>query len=363
MSNFQISPAFPNNCSRAIVFSINNNYSKYCAATIQSIIDHSRPDIYYDINIFETDISERNKKLLRSPLPENFSLRFFNISSVLNELIGNFKLKTTGYVSVEAYYRLLIPLVMRHYPQVLYIDSDICFTKSIDAFFNHDIGSNQIAVVIDAISQMFPHYKKLYKHLCDDLNLNTPEKYFNSGLILFNIQEINEDDYLKKFNSAIRIEKLDQNDQDVLNVIFQGNAFLYPNNFNTQLGALSILDKISNPSYKQDYLKALNNPLALHFTGARKPWDDPHKEFSEVFWHYERETPFYEECLLSSVERNYVSQTQLKNVNSKFKIYFRYLVYKFLKKFSSGDSQAEFDKRYRKYQEKVLDIKNYSKYK
>ena len=88
MSNFQISPAFPNNCSRAIVFSINNNYSKYCAATIQSIIDHSRPDIYYDINIFETDISERNKKLLRSPLPENFSLRFLTLVQFLTNLLG-----------------------------------------------------------------------------------------------------------------------------------------------------------------------------------------------------------------------------------------------------------------------------------
>jgi len=363
MSNYQISPAFSSGQTNAIVLAINNSYTQYCAATIQSLIEHSKPDVYYDVIVFEKDVTDRNKKLLNSIVPDNFSLRFFNVSSVIYEFLGNTNLKTIGYVSVESYYRLLIPIVMRKYERVLYLDSDICINSSIHELFEKDIAPNQIAGVLDTISQALPSYPKIYRHFREALKLKNPEKYFNTGLVLFDIGSINEDEYLNNVLTALKIKKLIFNDQDVFNVVFQDKIFWYPSKFNTQIGALVLLDKVSNEDYRKDYLSALNNPIVLHYTGERKPWDDPQGELSEVFWRYERKTPFYEECLLSSVHRNYVTQTQLKNLNSRFGIYFRYWFYKLLTQFSSGESKKEFEKRLAKYWEKVLDIRKYSNYK
>ena len=363
MSCYHISPAFSFGKTNAIVLAINNNYTQYCAATIQSLIEHSDSDTCYDVIVFETDVSDRNKNLLQSIVPDNFSLRFFDVSSVVYELLGSEKLKITGYVSIESYYRLLIPVVMRKYKRVLYLDSDICINSGIHELFENDIAPNQIAAVLDTISQALPSYPKIYKHFSDDLKLKNPERYFNAGMVLFDISSIDEDDYLENVRNALKIKKLDYNDQDILNVVFQDKIFLYPSKFNTQIGALSLIDKVTNEDYRQDYLSAINNPIVLHYTGERKPWDAPHREFSEIFWRYERKTPFYEECLLTSVHRNYVTQTQLKNVNSKFRIYFRYCLYKLLKRFSSGKSQEEYAKRYDKYREKVMDIQRYSNYK
>lgn len=363
MLNYQITPTINNISRNAIVFAINNAYAQYCAAAIQSLAEHTSRETFYDIIIFEADISERNKRLLDSMIPENFSLRFFDVSSVIYDFLGKNSLKTNGYVSVETYYRLLIPIIMREYERVLYLDADICIVDNFHDLFSLTIGSNQIAGVIDAISQMLAHYPKTYKHFREDLNLKNPEHYFNAGLVLFNIGSIDKDDYIEKLKDALKIRKLDYNDQDILNVIFQGKTYLYSSKFNTQTGALPLIDKITDQNFKDEYLVAIKNPTILHFTGERKPWDDPHKVFSEIFWQYERKTPFYEECLLSSVNKNYVSQTQLKNVNSRFSIYFRYLFYKLLNKCSSGKTKEKFEKRYLKYKAKILDIQKYSTYK
>ena len=60
----QIKPVFENKKALPIVFSFNNEYSKYFAVALKSLIDNTNNQLFYDIVVFSSDISERNIKLL-----------------------------------------------------------------------------------------------------------------------------------------------------------------------------------------------------------------------------------------------------------------------------------------------------------
>lgn len=367
IANYQIQPAFSGKATNAIVLAIDDAYAKYCASTIQSIIENSEPDSFYDLIIFETNVSDRNKKLLKKGMPERFSLRFFDVCPVMYDLLEAVRLNVRSYWSIAVYFRLMIPILMGNYDRVLYLDSDICINGSFQELFTMDLGEKQIAAVLDTVSRTLQYYPSRDRQMREDLELEHPENYFNSGMIVFNTRLIDIEKYLGSLSSAMKIDNLLFPDQDILNVIFQNKVFLCSCKFNAQMGApkwdKSYLDKISSGDYRKDYLEARENPIVVHYTGSMKPWHAPHEEFSEIFWGYERKTLFYEECLFSSRNRNYVTPTQLKNVNSRYRIYLRYWFYKLCRNCSFGKYRTKFEKKYSKYRVRILDVRKFANYK
>ena len=66
MSNdiITLRPAFERN-NVPVVLAFNNLYAPYGGVTIQSILDYASEENNYDIIIFESDVSEENKRLLK----------------------------------------------------------------------------------------------------------------------------------------------------------------------------------------------------------------------------------------------------------------------------------------------------------
>lgn len=131
----EINPAFDNS-SINIVFSFNNEYSKFFSVALQSLIDNSDCNKNYDIAVFSSDIKERSIKMLLRMIPPNFSLRFYNPTNYIENTFQNLNLEKKQYWSVEMYYRIFIPLVMQKYERVLYLDSDIIINNNIDKLFS-----------------------------------------------------------------------------------------------------------------------------------------------------------------------------------------------------------------------------------
>ena len=83
-------------------------------------------------------------------LPENFSLRFFDISDFILNNFPAINLKTMNNWSVEIYNRIFIPLLMPAYKKVLYLDTDIIINSSLKELFDIDFENKQILAVKDA---------------------------------------------------------------------------------------------------------------------------------------------------------------------------------------------------------------------
>lgn len=296
----QIKPIFEDEKVLPIVFAFNNDYSKYFAVSLQSIINNSSKDKLYDIIVFNTDIEENNKRLLYKMLPKNFSLRFYDISAFIRDFFSEIKLKPLNYWSVEMYYRIFIPFIMPNYSKVLYLDSDIVIEDSLEALFSIDFKNKKLLVVKDSHLQTLNVEKKRLRYNKNSLKLKNPRNYFNSGMILFNIQNINNDEYHKDIINAFQNKNLLFPDQDILNMIFVDNVQFIHCKWNFCCGPFAY-DKdytmLLMGNYAEDYKQALIKPKIIHYTTPRKPWNYKLEMYFELFWKYARLTPFYEEIL------------------------------------------------------------------
>jgi len=364
--DFQIKPVYLGKEFKTIVFAPDNKYCKYFGVVLQSLIAHSNPDIFYDVVVFDKDLSDINKQKLVNIIPDNFSLRFVNVVEYINEEIAVSRLTSKDYWSISMYYRILIPLIMRNYDKVLYCDSDVVFNDSIDELFNIGFDGKKIMACLDSISPIIKTIPERLLHITNVLNINNPELYFNSGVIMFNIPEIDCQIYKEKFLNCLNIEDLWTPDQDILNVLFANDVKFLSWKWNFQWH-LPIFRKQDFNFFKDDFLcdywSAYKNPKIIHYTTSRKPWNAPNEDLAELFWMYARQTPYYEEILFNNIKgQNSINVNTIKNLNMKRKIYFNYYRYKILSNITFGKTKEHYNFKRWKFKDKVRDIRKYSRF-
>lgn len=362
--DYQIEPAFGTSTSRAIVFSPDNKFCKYFGVALQSLIDNSKNYEDYDIIIFDADISERNKKILAKMIPPNFKLRFFDINEFLLEDIGALNLKAKDHWSISMYYRIFIPLVMRKYNKVLYCDSDICFNNPISELFDIEMDNKALLVIQEEVTQVLDFEQRFKTHFEQNLKLKDPCKYFNSGVIMFNIQKIPLEKYVEDFTNLLETTVLKYPDQDILNIMFQDKVkfISWKWNFQYHIGFLRKHDyNCFTKDFREDYFDAQKHPCIIHYTSSRKPWHSPQEELADVFWYYARRCPFYEEILYTNLKTNGIREETLRNLNLKGKIYYNYYRAKLLSFLTFGKKKKHYQEKRDNYKKRVNEIRKFSR--
>lgn len=299
-STFQIKPI--KNDAVAVVFSFNNDFCKYFAAALRSLVTCSNPDKFYDIIVFCSDISKQNKYLLSCILKENFNIRFFDVKSYLGSYLGEYNLCGFKCWSVDMYYRLLIPIIMREYEKVLYLDSDVIVKNDVSFLFDKDFEDCEILASRDVFSLLadISSFSEMKDYILNTLKIDNYKDYFNSGVILFNISKIDKENYLERLKVAFALEKTYYPDQDILNFIFKKRVKFIPLNWNMQYHIPLYYDKYFdkfNENEFDNYNKAFENPLIIHYTSPQKPWKKPSLPLAYEFFRAVRQTDFYEEIL------------------------------------------------------------------
>lgn len=290
-----------------IVFAPDNRYCKYFSVALKSLIDNAVSDRFYDIIILATDISERNKRLLLGMLPQNFSLRFFDVSN----FVKDYTIIVKNHWSSNAYYRLFIPMLMPDYEKVLYLDSDICIRDSLAGLFDMNFEGSELIAVKDADAPLFYKDTRRVEQILNTLKMKHPENYFNSGMTFLNLKNLDTKKYSESLSKACEEKNLFFPDQDILNSLFEDTVKLVSCKWNfqyhTPMYHPDYLDIITGAE-KEEYISASQNPCIIHYTSSIKPWSYPKEELAEYFWEYARKSPFYEEILFD----NLVAKSSLK---------------------------------------------------
>ena len=352
VKDYSIKPVSDKNAI-TIVFAPDNNYCKYFSVALQSLIENAAPDRFYDIIVFSTDISHRNKKMIFEMLPSNFSLRFFDVSSFINEKLGSFKFIEKNHWSVSAYYRLFIPFLMPDYEKVLYLDSDICILDSLTELFDTEPEGNQLLAVLDIDTPVYPQTR--INHILNTLKLKQTGRYFNSGMVLFCLKNIDLQKYLKEWEKTLKIEKLLFPDQDILNVIFENTTKLVSYKWNFQYHIPMYHPdylEIVTGEYKEDYLKSNEKPCIIHYTSEIKPWSYPKEVHAEYFWKYARKSPFYEEILFD----NLVAKSSLKYFWQRNKISLNLLKCEWFSKITTGAKRLHYEAKAVRYSRMLKEL-------
>ena len=175
--------------------------------------------------------------------------------------------RPSNAIKENTYYRLELPLIV-DVSRLLYLDCDMICKGSIANLWNADLHGNIIGAVED---QGYPEVQSRYSEMHVKHQNN---RYFNGGLILFDIKKWNQADITQKVRQFIKTHPniLRWQDQDALNVVLNGKWQMLDPKYNV-ISHLAMKD-YHNPDPVRDRLdqKAYLNPVMIHYSSWSKPW-------------------------------------------------------------------------------------------
>lgn len=274
-----------------IVFAANNSYVFFCYIAISSVIKNAGNDYFYQIYVFQTNMSEKNCNILESLGEDNIEVKCINIS----KYILNIELKESLHLSIETYYRLFIPSILPQYKKILYLDSDMCILKDVAELYKCEPNGYAIAAVLDIpCNSLKNHFVELGALDCKDA--------FNAGVLVINTVKFEEKKIRQKCLKLLeedykrRERKLIFADQDALNIVLKNDYFILDRRWNYQSQYLWRVEEVFE-EFRQQYIDDKDKAFIIHFAGDKKPWKYPDLPKSDVFWEYAKKNERFEDVI------------------------------------------------------------------
>ena len=255
-----------------LLFSLDENYIYPLKVLIQSLVDN-HPNESFRMYLLHAGISEETLKELEAfvetegdhELVAIYSKDFFKSSD---------KVAITRYYALEMYLWMFAPYILpEDIDRILYLDPDIINVGDIRPFYRKSF---------DDYSFIATNYKYKTKWVQPFNNLRLrnfeSENYFNSGVVLMNLEKLRRVGDPDRLVEAIRENKsiLILPDQDIFNMLYVNDIkeedwrlynmnpkvyeklkVIFPNKYNLQM----IEDTV----------------VFIHYSGKHKPWNEREK--------------------------------------------------------------------------------------
>ncbi len=317
-----------------IAMSSSEEYLPYVCVYLQSIIDASSCNCKYDIVIFSNSNNENKKKIIKDTYSKNnISVRFFNPHSFFKGL--NLEI-THDYFNEACYYRIVAPLIFQSYEKVIFTDIDLIALTDLKELYEVNIYNSPLMACKEPIWEYFIDNNICFRDLSfrkyskDILQLKDIKKYYNTGIILFNVKKFLEGNYFNKLLNLIEQNHFIYQEQCALNCLLNDKILPLNKEWNYE-----ILDIIQ---YEDDI-----KPKILHFLGENKPWHYKNLDFAGIWWEYAQRTPFYNE-----INDRYLrfKEKEVQVITNKIKLYqFKIFKYNILSSISFGEKKKYYSKK------------------
>jgi lipopolysaccharide biosynthesis glycosyltransferase len=249
----------------------------------------NNPDVDIDFHVIHDDsVTSKDRRDLEETVTifKGKSIAFYHVDVTKFPSFPNITMGSR--VTQAAYYRLILAeMLPKTIVKVLYLDGDIIVRYSLLPLWNIDLKEHPIGVVTDGLEGNLEHYRRL--------NYSPQLGYFNSGVLLVNLEYWRKHDVVRTFMQIIQEEneRLRFWDQDVLNLAFRKNKVVLPMKYNLTSGFLRKIPQWDTCKYKKEVEEARRDPVIVHYTG-KKPWDAyqrrPFHPFLSTFYHYQNQT-------------------------------------------------------------------------
>lgn len=179
----------------AVYAGTRNTYGMMTAAA-KSLLAHTHMDIVYFL--VEDDV-------FPEPLPGqigvvNVSCGSWNAKTYFDPEGPNYNSQWTWMSLV----RLVLPDLLIREKRVLWLDIDTIVEQDIGEIFDRDLAGNYVAMVEEPVRSKYPF------------------TYYNAGVMLMDLDKLRADDTWRKWIKLINREPFTAKDQDVINLICQG---------------------------------------------------------------------------------------------------------------------------------------------
>ena len=267
-----------------VCYATDDNYAPHLCVSIYSMLRNRNRSFDYDIWVIVSDLSTDNRdNLLRfNNEEEGIRLRLFEVKK--EDIPAS--MRTDHYITIATYFRFfLFTKHFEEYEKIIYLDCDTIIEGDIAKLFTSDMEGKPIAAVEETGFRQMGHSKRAVflngnmpynvdNYRTDALKMQHPESYFNAGVMLLDLVKCREKISFEGACDIIKETKYFYNDQDVLNIQFDGQVKLLDFSWNYQ-NSVDLFIKgrpeVYGPLYEE---VKRENPDIIHYVSSRKPWKD-----------------------------------------------------------------------------------------
>lgn len=302
----------------------NGTYIKPFFTTLISVLENTHE--YTIFHIFHDDTLHDQSRTLLENLTNSYAccILFHDMSKFTftkqKQLLARY--------SVASLYRLKIPEVLpSDVKKTIYLDGDIICALDIKELWEIALEKQAVAAALDSEKS-----RNLFFTYFDFSKYMNFEKYFNSGVLILNLDKLRSS-YPNLYDDSLRIlsehPEWDAADQNPLNIIFQDDCLFLDNRFNH----ISV-------DYRPESVKDLYG-FIWHFAGIHKPWVYKNNLADFLYWHYFKKTPFGDTEEKLFIEQRMVKDGTLDNLILTYplgsrKLFVKRLFYRLFTKRNGG---------------------------
>lgn len=267
-----------------VFFAVDDNYAPFLGVALESITRNASRKYQYNIHILTEGLNDQNVSRLSKYGDENFNIIFNDVKEGVRTM--SHRLHVRDYYTKATYYRFLIADMFPEYDRGLYLDCDIIVRGDVSELYNCDLGDNLVAAMNEEVMLAYDVYGTYVEKVLG-LSRNT---YFNAGVLVLNL------DLFRKVDMQARLLDIISEytftvtqDEDYLNVLCHGSVLLLPQYWNKN--SFPGCEKYGDPA------------KIVHYKINWKPWHYDGVGYEEDFWHYAKQTEYYED--IRAIRDNY----------------------------------------------------------
>lgn len=266
----------------SICFASDDNYAPYLKVAIYSLLCNRNRERSYDIIILHKRISREHQGeiLGLADGKSGVSIRFINVVEADRELQSD----VGCYYAVETNYRLLLfSKLFQNYRRMLYLDCDIIVTGDVGELFDVDLEGKSAAGVEDVGFRWLAYTKRaifldnkpynVLNYCTDVLGIKDPGGYVNAGVLLFDLEKCRQKVSFRDVVETLHSRNFFYNDQDVLNILLEGNIKQVDCKWN-YMNNIAFYLECDRKEFRELYLDLRREDYRIiHYISAKKPWN------------------------------------------------------------------------------------------
>jgi len=287
-----------------IAVSADEEYAIPMCVCLYSLLENLDKKTQCDINIFVPGVFSDESRDLAKTITSKYDNCNLTIHD-MSDAYGKAPIREGLHVTTPAYYRLNLASRLPGVDKCLYLDTDTVINADITELYQTDMEGYYIAGIKAAAYYRAPGEYNMHIARLGIINIDT---YINTGVAIFNLKAIREDNMEKTFLDLIGRYTATV-DQDILNVACYGKIKILPFRFNvmTKYSVSDISSYEKNTRLmacysKEEWEEGVTNPVIIHYADKVKPWKNLGTVFSEIWWDY-----FYRCIDDESVHHKYIN--------------------------------------------------------
>ena len=252
-----------------IAICLDHNFLMPYGVMLQSLCENNRETVICVYVIADESFTTEDENVYTHIVKQQNEKNEIHFIYITEKQIDKFSKYATSRYPKQVFYRLMLDTLLPvSVNKVVYLDGDIIVRKSLKDLWNINLDGYSVGAVTDTHSGLLEYYNRL--------QYSITKGYVNAGVLLINLEYWRKNQYKLRFIEFMQEypDRIELNDQDVLNFVVQDTKVYIPMKYNLQTMFLykNQYQLFSIYQFKKEYDEARVNPMIIHYSGSR-PWE------------------------------------------------------------------------------------------